>query len=151
MKDLFLILNKIKVLLILSLPLGILVGIVEIIFALALNDLLITANLIEGEIRIGLFNPLYFIFIIGFLRFCFVFLTQLNTNYIFELVNKQIRDVTIDNNYNYNKEIGILKSQKILNVISTKVAEFLHSCANISIQSFIFLIIYINLILQSLF
>ena len=150
MKDLFLILgNKIKVLLILSLPLGILVGIVEIIFALALNDLLITANLIEGEIRIGLFNPLYFIFIIGFLRFCFVFLTQLNTNYIFELVNKQIRDVTIDNNYNYNKEIGILKSQKILNVISTKVAEFLHSCANISIQSFIFLIIYINLILQS--
>ena len=52
MKDLFSLLgNKIKFLLILSMPLGVIVGIVEILFAITLNDLLISSNLIDGEIR----------------------------------------------------------------------------------------------------
>ena len=104
-------------------------------------------------VRLGLiFWTLYYlIFIVGFLRFLFVFLTQINTNYIFELVNKQIREITINNNYAYNKEIGLIKSQKLLNVISTKVAEFLHSCSGLSIQIFIFSIIYLNLMSQSFY
>ena len=49
MKDLFSLLgNKIKFLLILSMPLGVIVGIVEILFAITLNDLLISSNLIDG-------------------------------------------------------------------------------------------------------
>ena len=96
-------------------------------------------------------DSIYLIFIVGFLRFLFVFLTQINTNYIFELVNKQIREITINNNYAYNKEIGLIKSQKLLNVISTKVAEFLHSCSGLSIQIFIFSIIYLNLMSQSFY
>ena len=152
MKDLFSLLgNKIKFLLILSMPLGVIVGIVEILFAITLNDLLISSNLIDGEIRFNFLDSIYLIFIVGFLRFLFVFLTQINTNYIFELVNKQIREITINNNYAYNKEIGLIKSQKLLNVISTKVAEFLHSCSGLSIQIFIFSIIYLNLMSQSFY
>lgn len=150
MKDLFFLLgNRVKFLLLLSMPLGVIVGIVEIVFAIALNDLLISSNLIEGKIKFEFINPIYFIIIVGLLRFIFVFLTQTNTNYIFELVNKQIREITIDNNYSFKKELGLIKSQKLLNVISTKVAEFLHSCSSLSIQLLIFLIIYFNLVLNS--
>ena len=150
MKDLFSLLgNKIKFLLILSMPLGVMVGMVEILFAITFNDLLITSNLIEGQIKFDFLDSIYLIFIVGFLRFLFVFLAQVNTNYIFELVNKQIREITINNNYSYNKEIGLIKSQKLLNVISTRVAEFLHSCSSLSIQILIFLIIYLNLINES--
>ncbi len=152
MKDLFSLLgNKIKFLLILSMPLGVIVGMVEILFAITLNDLLITSNLIEGKIRFNFVDSIYLIFIVGLLRFFFVFLVQVNTNYIFELVNKQIREITIKNNYNYNKEIGLINSQKLLNVISTKVAEFLHSCSGLSIQILIFIIIYLNLINDSFY
>ena len=85
MKDLFSLLgNKIKFLLILSMPLGVIVGMVEILFAITLNDLLITSNLIEGKIRFNFVDSIYLIFIVGLLRFFFVFLVQVNTNYIFE-------------------------------------------------------------------
>tara|TARA_B100000427_G_scaffold324112_2_gene328667 strand:+ start:305 stop:1918 length:1614 start_codon:yes stop_codon:yes gene_type:complete len=150
MKDLIFILGKkIKILLLLTLPLGVLVGFIEILFAISLNDLLISAKLIDGETRINFLNPIFLIFIIGIARFVIVFLSQVNTNYIFELVNKQIREITIENNYSYDKEIGILQSQKLLNVVSTKVAEFLHSCSNLSIQFIIFAIIYIHLLKES--
>ena len=150
MKDLFSLLdNKIKILLILSMPLGVMVGMVEILFAITLNDLLIASNLIEGEIRLNFLDSIYLIFIAGLLRFFFVFLAQINTNYIFELTNKNIREITINYNYRFNKEIGLINSQKLLNVISTKVAEFLHSCSGLSIQILIFLIIYLNLINDS--
>src|SRR6056300_920495 len=125
MKDIFSLLgNKIKLLLILSMPLGVIVGLIEILFAIILNDLLITSNLINGEIRFNFLDSIYLIFIIGLLRFFFIFLVQINTNYIFELVNKQVREITINKNYTYKKEIGLIKSQKLLNVISTRVAEF---------------------------
>ena len=92
MKDIFLLLgDKIKLLLILSMPLGVIVGLIEILFAITLNDLLITSNLINGEIRFDFIDSIYLIFIVGLLRFFFVFLAQINTNYIFELVNKQVR------------------------------------------------------------
>ena len=147
MKDLFSLLNfKIKILLFLSMPLGILVGMVEIFFAITLNDLLITSNLIEGNIRFNFLKSIYLIFIAGLLRFFFVFLAQINTNYIYELTNKNIREITINYNYRFNKEIGLINSQKLLNVISTKVAEFLHSCSGLFIQIIIFLIIYFNLV-----
>jgi len=152
MKDIFSLLgNKIKLLLILSMPLGVIVGLIEILFAITLNDLLITSNLINGEIRFNFLDSIYLIFIVGLLRFFFVFLAQINTNYIFELVNKQVREITIDKNYTYKKEIGLIKSQKLLNVISTRVAEFLHSCSALSIQILVFLIIYLNLINQSFY
>ena len=142
---------KIKFLLVLSLPLGILVGLVEILFAISLNDLLISTNLIQGTVKIDYINPIYFILIVALIRFFFLFLTQLNSNYIFELVNKEIREITIKYNYNFNKEIGLIKSQKILNIISTKIAEFLHSCSGFSIQSIIFIVIYLNLLNISFF
>lgn len=152
MKDIFLLLgDKIKLLLILSMPLGVIVGLIEILFAITLNDLLITSNLINGEIRFDFIDSIYLIFIVGLLRFFFVFLAQINTNYIFELVNKQVREITIYKNYTYEKEIGLINSQKLLNVISTKVAEFLHSCSSLSIQILVFLIIYLNLINQSFY
>ena len=125
MKDIFLLLgDKIKLLLILSMPLGVIVGLIEILFAITLNDLLITSNLINGEIRFDFIDSIYLIFIVGLLRFFFVFLAQINTNYIFELVNKQVREITIYKNYTYEKEIGLINSQKLLNVISTKVLNF---------------------------
>ena len=41
--------NKIKILLILSVPIGLACGLIEIVFAISLNDVLIKYSLIEGQ------------------------------------------------------------------------------------------------------
>lgn len=142
--------TKIKILLLLSIPLGIAVGSIEIILATSLNDLLIFTNLIDGEQRLQFMNPLFLIIITGFLRFILVYASQINTNYLFELVNQNCKKLVIKSNYINGKELGLIKSQNILNVISGKIAELLNSISEAFIQTFIFFIIYIHLLNQSL-
>ena len=150
MKKIFSLLNnKVKFILFLSLPLGAFVGFIEVILAISLNDLLISTQLIEGQKQIEILTPFIFIIIVGAIRFCLVFLSQINNNLLFELVGKNIRHLVISNNYTNEKEIGLLKSQSILNILSPKIAEFLHSISESIIQIFIFLIIYLHLLNKS--
>jgi ABC-type bacteriocin/lantibiotic exporter with double-glycine peptidase domain len=150
MKKIFSLLNnKVKFILFLSLPLGVFVGFIEVLLAISMNDLLISTKLIDGEKQIHILSPFIFIIIIAAIRFALVFFAQINNNLLFELVGKNIRHIVISNNYKNEKEIGLLKSQNILNVLSPKIAEFLHAFSECIIQIFIFLIIYIHLLNKS--
>ena len=46
--------NKVLIILILSIPLGLIVGFIEILFAVGLNDVLISSKIIDGDIKISL-------------------------------------------------------------------------------------------------
>ena len=150
MNKLFKIVGKeIKYLIFLSIPVGLICGIIEIFFALNLNEILITYNLIEGERSFEDYNPIFLIIVIGFLRFLFFFISLIITNLIYELLNQQIRKLVINYNYNYVDSLGLLKSQLLLNNVTNKVAEFLNSSSQLCIHSAIFLILYFHLALQS--
>ena len=93
--------NKIKTVLLLSLPLGLFVGLIELLFAIGLNDVLISSNLIDGNKKLSIIsNSFILLGYIGLLRFCFVFIAQFNTNLIFELINQKVREIIIIKNYN---------------------------------------------------
>ena len=142
--------NKIKTVLLLSLPLGLFVGLIELLFAIGLNDVLISSNLIDGNKKLSIIsNSFILLGFIGLLRFCFVFIAQFNTNLIFELINQKVREIIILKNYNYYDTISISKSQSFLNNISNKLAEFLNSISEIIVQSIVFFIIYFYLLKNS--
>ena len=119
--------NKIKILLILSVPIGLACGLIEIVFAISLNDVLIKYSLIEGQKKIDFIDPLYAILIFGFVRFVLFFFSQIISNLIFEFLNQKIRNLVIINNYNFSNTIGLVKSQLLLNNVTNKIAEFLNS------------------------
>ena len=142
--------NKIKILLILSVPIGLACGLIEIVFAISLNDVLINYSLIEGEKKIDFIDPLYAILIFGFVRFVLFFLSQIISNLIFEFLNQKIRSLVIINNYNFSNTIGLVKSQLLLNNVTNKIAEFLNSGSQLLIQGIIFLTLYFFLFKQSI-
>tara|TARA_X000000950_G_scaffold180078_1_gene218413 strand:+ start:35334 stop:36944 length:1611 start_codon:yes stop_codon:yes gene_type:complete len=151
MNKLFKIVGKeIKYLIFLSIPVGLICGIIEILFALNLNEILIAYNLIEGERSFSDYNPIFLIIFVGFLRFIFFFISLLITNLIYELLNQQIRKLVISYNYNYSESLGLIKSQLLLNNVTNKVAEFLNSSSQLCINLAIFLILYFHLAKQSI-
>jgi ABC-type multidrug transport system fused ATPase/permease subunit len=151
MKQIFEILgNKIKFLILISMPLGLICGLIEIAFALNLNEVLITYNLIQGERNYEIYNPITILILIGFLRFIFFFLSLIISNLVFELLNQKFRELVIKLNYNYSNSIGLIKTQLLLNNVTNKIAEFLNSTSQIIINTSILFILYIFLINQSI-
>jgi ABC-type multidrug transport system fused ATPase/permease subunit len=151
MKQIFEILgNKIKFLILISMPLGLICGLIEIAFALNLNEVLITYNLIQGERNYENYNPITILILIGFLRFIFFFLSLIISNLVFELLNQKFRELVIKSNYNYSNSIGLIKTQLLLNNVTNKIAEFLNSTSQIIINTSILFILYIFLINQSI-
>lgn len=141
--------SKIKFLILLSIPIGLICGSIEIAFALNLNEILIEYNLIEGDRNYKGYNPITAIIFFGFLRFIFFFLSLVISNLVYELLNQKIRELVIESNYNYNLSLGLIKSQLLLNNINSKIAEFLNSTSQIIINIIIFFILYYHLIKQS--
>jgi ABC-type multidrug transport system fused ATPase/permease subunit len=142
--------NKVLIILILSIPLGLIVGFIEILFAVGFNDVLISSKIIDGDIKINIIlNSFIVLILIALFRFFFVYISQFNTNLIFELINQKVRELVILKNYNINDSISISKSQSFLNNVSTKLAEFLNSISEIFIQSLTFIIVYIYLLFSS--
>lgn len=142
--------NKIKFLVLISMPLGLICGLIEIAFALNLNEVLITYNLIKGERNYENYNPIIILILIGFLRFIFFFLSLIISNLVFELLNQKFRELVIKSNYNYSNSIGLIKTQLLLNNVTNKIAEFLNSTSQIIINTSILFILYIFLINQSI-
>ena len=141
MKKLFQLVGKrIKYLIFLSIPIGLICGLIEIAFAINLNEVLISYELLQGERNYENFNPIITLLVFGFLRFIFFFLSLIVSNLVYELLNQKIRELIINSNYNYDNSLGLIKSQLLLNNINTKVAEFLNSSSQIMINITIFVI-----------
>ena len=141
--------KKIKFLILISVPIGLVCGLIEIIFAISINDVLIKYDIIDGLKKIQLIDPVKALIIIGLVRFIFFFFSQIISNLIFELLNQKIRDYVIKYNYNYFKSLGLIKSQLLLNNVTNKIAEYLNSASQLLILSSIFFIIFFHLMKNS--